>query len=57
MVVGKLMSDLIEYCEAGKDHDQEPLKFKLQHVDHVFDAGTVSRRRKINPDSSFSVLG
>lgn len=56
-VAGKLMADLIEYCEAGKDHDQEPLQFKLQHVDHVFDAATVSRCRKINPDSSFSVLG
>ncbi|MDH3740578.1 MAG: FAD-binding oxidoreductase [Hyphomicrobiales bacterium] len=56
-VAGKLMSDLIEYCEAGKDHDQEPLQFKLQHLDHVFDTATVSRRRKINPDSSFSVLG
>jgi sarcosine oxidase subunit beta len=56
-VAGKVMSNLIEYCEAGNDQDQEPLQFKLQHVDHVFDTATVSRRRSINPDSSFSVLG
>ena len=56
-VAGKLMAELIEYGEAGNDHDSKPLQFALQHVDHVFDTATVSRLRKINPDSSFSVLG
>lgn len=56
-VAGKLIAELIEYGEAGNDHDSKPLQFALQHVDHVFDTATVSRLRKINPDSSFSVLG
>ena len=56
-VAGKLMAALIDYCENGNDHDAEPLQFPLHYVDHRFDAGTVSRKRTINPDSSFSVLG
>lgn len=56
-VAGKLMAELIEYCEAGNSHDSQPLQFPLPNVDHVFDTATVSRLRKINPDSSFSVLG
>ena len=56
-VAGKLMAGLIEYCEGGADHDSEPLQFKLEHVEHSFDTGSVSRLREINPDSSFSVLG
>ncbi|MDH3468773.1 MAG: FAD-binding oxidoreductase [Gammaproteobacteria bacterium] len=56
-VAGKLMASLIEYCGSGNDHDRNPLQFPLENVDHIFDAATVSRLRKINPDSSFSVLG
>jgi len=56
-IVGKLMASLIDYCENGNDHDTNPLQFPLEYVDHVFDAATVSRLRKVNPDSSFSVLG
>jgi len=56
-VAGKMMAGLIEYCEAGNDHDAHPFQFALKRVDHRFDTATVSRLRKINPDSSFSVLG
>ena len=56
-VAGRMMAALIEACEAGHDHDAEPLQFPLKHLDHTIDMATFSRRREINPDSSFSVLG
>ena len=56
-VAGKLMAALIEYCEAGNDHDATPLRFRLPHIGREIDAGFYSRKRPINADSSFSVLG
>jgi sarcosine oxidase subunit beta len=56
-VVGMLMSELIEYCEAGNDHDAVPYHYRLNNVDHELDLKSFSRLREINPDSSFSVLG
>ncbi|MGB1447744.1 MAG: NAD(P)/FAD-dependent oxidoreductase [Arenicellales bacterium] len=54
---GRLMAGLIEYCESGRDHDAEAFRFKLAHIDYELDTAGMSRRRQINPDSSFSVLG
>ena len=54
---GRLMAGLIEYCEAGNDHDTNPFQFSLEHIDYSLDTGEMSRLRRINPDSSFSVLG
>lgn len=56
-VAGKLMAHLIAACEDGHDHDASPLSYPLKHVDHALDLATFSRRRTINADSSFSVLG
>lgn len=56
-VAGRLMTALIGYVEGGGDQDGEPLAFKLKHLDRTIDTATFSRRREINPDSSFSVLG
>ncbi len=56
-VVGTLMNALVDYCEGGADHDAEPMKFHLPRTDHTLDCRTFSRRREINADSSFSVLG
>ncbi len=56
-IAGKLMAALIGYCETGGDHDAEPLQFRLPYIDRVIDAGFYSRKRPINRDSSFSVLG
>ena len=56
-VAGKLMAALIEYCENGGDHDRDPLSFPLQHIGRVVNAGFYSRKRTINKESSFSVLG
>ncbi len=56
-VAGKMMAALIDHCEKGNDHDLEPLQFHLSHIDRSIDTGFYSRRRPINEESSFSVLG
>jgi sarcosine oxidase subunit beta len=56
-VVGRMMADLIEACEAGHDHDAEPVRHYLPHLDREIGLGFYSRLRKPNPASSFSVLG
>lgn len=56
-IAGKMMATLITYCEDGNDHDQSPLQFQLPYIGRSMDVGFYSRRREINPESSFSVLG
>ncbi|MEM7255743.1 MAG: FAD-dependent oxidoreductase [Pseudomonadota bacterium] len=56
-IAGKLMAALIEYCEAGNDHDAVPLAFHLPRLKRNLNVEFFSRRREINPESSFSVLG
>jgi sarcosine oxidase, subunit beta len=56
-VAGALMAELIQACEQGRDHDRDPLPFRLKHLGRTIDLGFYSRRREINAESSFSVLG
>ncbi|WP_425409810.1 NAD(P)/FAD-dependent oxidoreductase [Hyphococcus sp.] len=56
-VVGDLMAELIDACENGLDHDQEPLQYECTYIDQKIDLGVFSRRRKIHRESSFSVRG
>ncbi len=56
-VAGALMAELIGRCETGHDHDADPVQFHLKHTGRDIDVGFYSRRREINPESSFSVLG
>ena len=56
-IAGKLMAALVAYCESGKDHDAEPMRFTLPYIKRDIDAGFYSRKRAINQESSFSVLG
>lgn len=56
-VVGKMMTHLIETCEAGRNHDKDPVGFHLDHIDRDISVGFFSRNREVNPNSSFSVLG
>lgn len=56
-VAGKLMCELIEKCEAGHNHDADPLNFHLQHIGRDISLGVFSRNRDINQNSSFSVIG
>ena len=55
-VVGALMAELIERCEAGHDHDRDPVRFALPRTGGTIDLGFFSRLRGANEDSSFSVL-
>jgi len=56
-VAGGMMAELIDKVENGYDHDATPLKFKLPHLGLTIDMGAFHRNRKINRDSSFSVIG
>lgn len=56
-VVGKLMTHLITQTEAGHDHDAQPLDFLLERTGYRIDLGIYSRKRQINTESSFSVMG
>lgn len=56
-IAGKMMAALIAYCEAGNDHDTAPLQFTLPYIGRDIDVGFYSRKREINTESSFSVLG
>ena len=56
-IAGKMMAALVAYCEAGNDHDSAPLQFTLPYLQRNIDVGFYSRKRAINEESSFSVLG
>jgi len=56
-IAGKMMAALVDYCEAGNDHDAKPMQFWLPYIGKDIDVGFYSRKRPINKESSFSVLG
>ena len=56
-IAGEMMAELIMACEAGRDHDADPLDFHLRYIDRSVSLGFYSRLREVNTDSSFSVLG
>ncbi len=56
-VAGKMMAALITACEAGHDHDADPVKYTMEYLGREVSLGFYSRNRAINRDSSFSVLG
>lgn len=56
-VVGEFMAKLIRECEEGRDHDRDPVSFRLKNLNRDIDLGFYSRNREVNPDSSMSVLG
>ena len=56
-VAGHLMAELIDACEQGRDHDEDPLRVTGRYTGLTINAGAFSRLREINPDSSFTVRG
>ena len=56
-VVGSLMAELIDQVEKGHNHDAHPLQYTLPHLGITIDTGVFHRKRKINLNSSFSVIG
>ena len=55
-IAGKLMAALVAHEESA-DHDTDPLVFDLPYIGENVNAGFYSRKRPINEESSFSVLG
>ena len=56
-VVGMMMAALIDYVASGNDHDASPFQYPLPNMDFTLDMSFCSRKREINPESSFSVVG
>ena len=56
-IAGKMMAALVDYCENGNDHDTNPVQFTLPYIQRDINVGFYSRKRPINQESSFSVLG
>ena len=56
-IAGVMMADLIEKCENGHDHDKDPIKLHLKNINRNISIGFYSRNRKINTESSMTVLG
>ncbi len=46
-VAGQLMAGLIDYCEAGNDHDRAPYRFPLPRTGGELDVSAFSRRRPV----------
>ena len=49
------MAALVDYCEAGNDHDTSPLSFKLPYI--ADPSMLVLLAETVDQESSFSVLG
>jgi len=51
------MAHIIDDCQNGHDHDNDPVLVKLRNIEFTLNAGFFSRNRDIIEGSSFSVLG
>ncbi len=55
--VGHAMSELIDRCENGYNHDAQPLSVKARYTGLEIEMKFYSRRRAVNNESSFTVSG
>ncbi len=55
-VIGSVMAQLIDACEAGRDHDRDPVHVKLPMTGFELDVSFFSRLRGAHATSG-SVLG
>jgi sarcosine oxidase subunit beta len=56
-LVGHLLTALIRAAGEGQDHDTDPVHVTLPRTGHDLDLSHYSRKRHLNSDSSFSVMG
>jgi sarcosine oxidase subunit beta len=56
-VVGRFIAAIVEASENGRDHDTDPVSLQLEHTGLTVDLSHYSRRRPVNQDSSFTVMG
>ena len=55
-VIGDLMARLITACEAGHDHDSDPVTFHLPALNRAISLGFFSRHRSVHSKTSGTVL-
>jgi len=55
-LIGAILAELVDACEAGHDHDRSPLRMTLARTGFDLDIGFFSRLRAARP-SSATVLG
>jgi len=55
-VIGDLMARLITVCEAGHNHDVNPVLFHLRALNRTIDLGFFSRHRALHSKTSGTVL-
>lgn len=56
-IAGEMMANMIKAGLEGRNQDTDPIDFHLKYIDRTVNTGFYSRRREINQNSSFSVLG
>ena len=54
-LAGLFIATLVEFVEAGHDHDADPIRYTGEHTGQSIDLGAFSRKRAINADSTFTV--
>jgi len=55
--IGLVLSEIIDACENGHDHDSQPVEVNLPNINFKLNTGIFSRNRDIIQGSTFSVLG
>ena len=55
--IGLVLSEIIDACENGYDHDRQPVEVNLPNIDFKLNTGIFSRNRNVIQGSTFSVLG
>jgi sarcosine oxidase subunit beta len=56
-VIGSFLAAIIQAADSGRDHDTDPVMVTLPRTGLTVDLSHYSRKRTINRDSSFTVLG
>ena len=49
--IGSIMAELIDACEAGRDHDRDPVRVKLPRTAFEVDVSFFSRLRSAQASS------
>lgn len=55
-IAGRMVAAIIDACEAGHDHDSEPVVFTTPHQNRPVSLGYYSRLRKVPPDAPRNVI-
>ena len=55
-MAGRMVAAIIGACEAGHDHDREPVDFTTPHQHQPLSLGYYSRLRKVAPDAPHNAI-